>query len=287
MRVAPSYRVDHAGPGLAQGYAALARRYEGEGRGPEALQAWRKAALAAPADADLQNALGKAEARQGDRDAAVATFQRALVLAPGQAALLNNLGYALMLAGRDEEARTALRRALALQPGHPRAQANLDNLGVPAAELEAVTGAKTGTDTAAVAVPGAIPGAETGPAVAVPAPAVAPVVQGPGPTGVEGAVAAVEIANGNGINGMAACMADALRARGAIASARLRNALPYDTPTTVVRYRAGHAEAAQTLASLLPGGVQTVAGTDSPNSLALRVVLGHDLRTGSLCTRRT
>jgi hypothetical protein len=113
------------------------------------------------------------------------------------------------------------------------------------------------------------------------------VVQGPGPTGVEGAVAAVEIANGNGINGMAACMADALRARGAIASARLRNALPYDTPTTVVRYRAGHAEAAQTLASLLPGGVQTVAGTDSPNSLALRVVLGHDLRTGSLCTRRT
>ena len=74
MRVAPNYRVEHAGPGLAQGYAALARRYEGEGRGAEALQAWRKAVLAAPGDADLQNALGKAEARQGESAAAVAAF---------------------------------------------------------------------------------------------------------------------------------------------------------------------------------------------------------------------
>ena len=60
-----------------------------------------------------------------------------------------------------------------------------------------------------------------------------------------------------------------------------------DTATTAVRYRIGHAEAAQTLASQLPGGVPTQAGTDSADSLNLRIVLGHDLRSGSLCTQRS
>jgi hypothetical protein len=99
----------------------------------------------------------------------------------------------------------------------------------------------------------------------------------------------VEIANGNGVEGMAACVAERLRALGAADSARLRNALPYNTMTTVVRYRAGHDQAAQALARQLQrtgsGDVPAVAGVDRADSLDVRVVLGHDLRATGLCAR--
>jgi hypothetical protein len=99
----------------------------------------------------------------------------------------------------------------------------------------------------------------------------------------------VEIANGNGVEGMAACVAERLRALGAADIARLRNALPYNTATTVVRYRAGHDQAAQALARELPrtgsGDVPAVAGVDRADSLDVRIVLGHDLRASGLCAR--
>ncbi len=80
-------------------------------------------------------------------------------------------------------------------------------------------------------------------------------------------------------------MAEALRSRGAVGKTRLRNALPYETATTVVRYRAGHAQVAQALARQLPGGAPAVAGLDRADSLDLRIVLGHDLRTSGPCAR--
>jgi len=301
LRVAPNYRLEHAGSGLAKGYALLAQRYEGEARWHEALQAWIKAVQAAPSDADLRNALGQAQARLGDHNAAVETLHRAVQLAPDQAGLHNNLGYALMRAGREQEARTALLQALALQPGYVRAQANLRRLedaavahqapapaALPAplmAQVNVPGVANVGTGTteasrpakqapdspAASPVSPASPGAVAAPA-ALPAPAPAP-------------APAVEIANGNGVEGMAACMAEALRSRGAVGKTRLRNALPYDTATTVVRYRASHAQMAQALARQLPGGAPAVAGLDRADSLDLRIVLGHDLRTSGPCAR--
>jgi tetratricopeptide (TPR) repeat protein len=237
----------------------------------------------------------------------VETLRRAVQLAPDQAGLHNNLGYALMRAGREQEARTALLQALALQPGYVRAQANLRRLedaavahqaptpAAPPAPLMAennmpgVANVGTGTteasrtaepapDTPAAspALP-ASPGAAAAPA-ALPATATAPT---PTPTPTP----AVEIANGNGVEGMAACMAEALRSLGAVGKTRLRNALPYDTATTVVRYRAGHAQVAQALARQLPGGAPAVAGLDRADSLDLRIVLGHDLRTSGPCAR--
>ena len=297
LRVAPSYRLVHAGSGLAQGYALLAQRYEGEARWHEALQAWAKAVQAAPSDADLRNALGQAQARLGDHNAAVETLRRAVQLAPDQAGLHNNLGYALMRAGREQEARTALLQALALQPGYVRAQANLRRLedaavahqapapAAPPAPLMAqnkVSGLAsfgTGTTEASRTAEPAPDSPAASPALPAPRGAAAAPAALPAPT------PAVEIANGNGVEGMAACMAEALRSRGAVGKTRLRNALPYDTATTVVRYRAGHAQVAQALARQLPGGAPTVAGLDRADSLDLRIVLGHDLRTSGPCAR--
>ena len=324
LRVEPNYRLQHAGAGLAQGYALLAQRYEGEARWHEALQAWLKAVQAAPDDADLYNALGQAQAGLGDHEAAVQTLQRAVQLAPDQPALHNNLGYALMRAGRAEEARAALQRAMALQPGYVRAAANLRRLDAtataqltpsssaatasnaePAGAAHAVTNPAQATPTANTAELARIPqpsaptASNTLPTTTTPAHHAAvtgPATPGTPPTSSaqEPAAArpapAVEIANGNGVEGMAACMAEALRSRGAVGQTRLRNALPYDTATTVVRYRPGHAQSAQVLAQALaqqlPGGAPAVAGLDRADSLDLRIVLGHDLRAGGLCARR-
>lgn len=124
-RVAPSYQVKHAGVTAGQGYMALARQYEGEGRGRAALEAWRKAALEDPDNVEILGALGIAEFAYGSRDQAVAALRRAVDLTPGQAAPLNNLGYALMLEGHTDEARSLLRQALERDPGHVQARANL------------------------------------------------------------------------------------------------------------------------------------------------------------------
>jgi tetratricopeptide (TPR) repeat protein len=302
LRMEPNQRVEHAGPGHAQGYMALALRYEGEARWPEALQAWQKAAQAAPNDADVHNALGQAQAAAGDHFAAVAALQRAVSLAPERAGLQNNLGYALMQAGQSTLARAALLQALSLQPDHTRAQANLRRLDaasaspataqtpysftpVPPPQETQLPSSDVKQERAALPAPA--PGSPRGPATVQTQTQATPAE--PEPRSAAGPIQRVEIANGNGVEGMAACVAERLRALGAANTARLRNALPYNTVTTVVRYRAGHDQAAQALARELPrtgsGEVPAVAGVDRADSLDVRIVLGHDLRASGLCAR--
>src|SRR6185369_13497067 len=49
----------------------------------------------------------------------------------------------------------------------------------------------------------------------------------------------IEIANGNGVTGMAARLGALLRANGLVHRALLSNVPPFDVSTTVVHYRAG------------------------------------------------
>jgi len=130
-RVEGVYRVEDSGAGTAKGYLALARQYEGEQRAAQALDAYRKAAQAAPEDADVQNTLGLALARQAQYGQAVLALRRAVALAPERAALLNNLGYALLLDGRAEEARAMFRLTLAVDPAHEMAARNLHWVNQP------------------------------------------------------------------------------------------------------------------------------------------------------------
>ena len=124
-RTEPAYRVESAGADPVQGYLALARQYEGENRSAQALVAYRKAAQTAPGDADVQNTLGLALARQAQFGPAVLALRRAVALAPERAQLINNLGYALLLDGRHDEARAMFRLALAVDPRHELALRNL------------------------------------------------------------------------------------------------------------------------------------------------------------------
>lgn len=295
-RVVPSYRISHAGLGMAQGYAALARQYEGEGRWEDALQAWRKAAADAPDDADILDGLGIALSGQGRLDEAVATLHRAAEGAPASARRFNNLGYALMLSGRNDEARNVLHRAVALDPGHAAARANLGKLdprGVPATPRLAV---------AATSAPVAVLTLQTEPTAAA-----LPIVDTPSarahtatredavakdeappspPPPPNLAALRVEIVNGNGVTGLAAWVGVRLQRHGLRQRARLTNLRPYDTPATVIHYRPGYAAEAGELARHLPAKVALVQQDDRATGADVRVVLGRDLRHMASCGSR-
>jgi hypothetical protein len=179
-RLEPAYRMEASGDSrdTAPGYLALAQQYEGEGRLAQALDAYRRAAQAAPADADMQNALGLALARHAQFGPAVTALRRAVALAPERPQLLNNLGYALLLDGRAEEARAMFRLTLAVEPEHTVAASNLAHIDqrLAAAAAAKAAAAAPAVITAAAAEPAALTPAM---AAAPPAVAVAPAAEAP------------------------------------------------------------------------------------------------------------
>lgn len=316
-RLAPNYRVSSTVASAAQGYMALARQYEGELRWPEARDAWRKAAQAAPQDASILNELGMAEARQGQYGNAVAALRRAVALEPERAQLLNNLGYALLRDGRHEDAKAALQQALVRNPEHRQARANLLKIE-PASELLAVRPPVTASANPAVPPPPVVPFCCLAPpllpafetlhvqslpnlaplqlrtaysplqALAISAAPNEPVGQAvptaPSDSGMTpdawlAAKPRVDIANGNGITGMAAQLRNWISAQGIAQRPRLSNARPFNTAVTVVHYRVGYGAAAKALAERMPQPVVLASAPGETLNADIRVVLGHDLRS--------
>lgn len=97
--------------------------------------------------------------------------------------------------------------------------------------------------------------------------------------------ASVEIANGNGITGMATWLNGWMSAHGLKRATYLRNQLPFNTATTVVLYRPGYLKNAQELAKRLPQRVEVASAPGGPVDADLRVVLGHDFRTATPCEK--
>ena len=294
-RVAANYRVTHAGTGTELGYKALAHQYQAERRWREARDAWRKAALASPEDIDILNALGLAEASQGQYDEAVASLRRAVALAPQRAQLLNNLGYALLLAGQNIEAKSVLKEALAQSPAHPLARANLDRIDKLASSVnprgvESDLPLPLGQPSLAAGDLQTSPNVEplelrqTGLADATGKKMALAAVPSSLAPDARGAVLAgklppprIEIANGNGVTGMAVWLGGWLRMRGLVQNPRVSNALPFNTATTVVRYKAGYFTAAQEISKLMPQRVELAAEQDDALNADIKIVLGKDL----------
>ncbi|HEY1391895.1 MAG TPA: tetratricopeptide repeat protein [Methylibium sp.] len=93
----------------------------------------------------------------------------------------------------------------------------------------------------------------------------------------------IEIANGNGVTGMAARLGSWLRHGGLGMRPRLTNLRPFNTPRTTIYYRSGYAEAAYRLARRMPHEVEVKPQLTSASQVDLRVVLGHDLRQVAAC----
>ncbi|MBK4733823.1 LytR C-terminal domain-containing protein [Noviherbaspirillum pedocola] len=85
----------------------------------------------------------------------------------------------------------------------------------------------------------------------------------------------VDIANGNGIEGMAARMRTALEQRG-IAVGHLSNKKPYDTTLTAIQYRAGYLQEAERVRRALQAPVALAAMKDMPANADVRLLLGKD-----------
>ncbi len=304
-RVVPSYRVTHAGTGAAQGYLALARKYEGEGRVGLALVAWRKAALEAPDDVEILDGLGIAEARQGFHDRAVASLRRASALAPPRAARLNNLGYALLLDGRNDEARRVLLEALALEPQHAQAQTNLSRLEPIATVVAVATPLPNSLSVANLQTAAAQQPADGIRMITRPTTGPLPLSSTPGTSAIAPVVAAgaqttpseearpvnlhavrIQIANGNGIPGMAARLASGLRRSGLENAIHLSNLPPYDSPRTVVYYRSGFAKQAREIARRLQRGAMVAEQPGDARGADIRVVIGRDARHLAAQTQR-
>lgn len=322
-RTEPAYRVESAGADPVQGYLALARQYEGENRSAQALVAYRKAAQTAPGDADVQNTLGLALARQAQFGPAVLALRRAVALAPERAQLINNLGYALLLDGRHDEARAMFRLTLAVDPKHELALRNL----AYADERQSAVGAN-----AAAVMTTAVPPAH-GPVVVQPVgPAIMPaeaagsmapaglsrlpeagesqaVTVVPQPmaainewtstttpqtgAGEKTSTAAaparvslegVSIEIVNG-NGIsgAAARMRVWLQQQGIVSGRLANLPPYTSQSTQVQYRIGKAGQAQEVANRLPVEAQVSPAPEGSTRADLRIVIGHDARYSAGC----
>lgn len=252
--------------------------------------------------AQRENALGLSLAKAGRYGEAVSFFEAAIVLEPRAAYLHNNLGYAHLRRGALEQAVAELEEAMRLDPVHPQAVANL---------AEARAALTRQAHAHAAAAPAPMPPAaphpepmarkeeatsdlrlvELGPqiyelaAVVPPRPAPVPAAPAPAPVALAPADSApaptrqyhLEVANGNGVRGMARRVATSLVERGLV-HARITNDKPFNKAETEVYYRPGYEAQAREVAAKLTGKARLIAGRPLPSGVDVRVVLGGDRR---------
>jgi tetratricopeptide (TPR) repeat protein len=268
----------------------LGRYFEGQARYEQAINAYREAIKRDPLMVGAYTGLGMSLAAQHRYDDAIRQFQAAVVLEPHAAHLHNNLGYAYLLSGNTQEAVKALEEARRLDPGNTKPA---ENLRIAEAKL-------------ANTVPQEIPSQNTTPtmqAVTTPLPGtrlveVAPQVfelkTSPKPRHLERIEAVplpplpqerpqglltrnfkLEIANGNGVLGLAKRVAGRLVGTG-VRTARLTNQRPFNQPTTEVQYREGYAAEAAAVAAKLQHPVQVKPNQDLASHIHVRLLLGKD-----------
>lgn len=218
-----------------------------------------------------------AQRRYGE---AIRQFQAAVIAAPHAAYVYNNLGYAYLLSGANRQAIEALEEATRLDPGNEKARANLR---IAQAKLAAVTAMAPAPQRVRPAVPPA-----TEPVAGLALVEVAPqifelrpaVSARKGETVPEAeafpSAFALEVANGNGVRGLAKRVAADLASAG-VRATRLTNQRPFKQARTEVQYREGYAAQAAELAGKLEHPALLVPSNRLGRGVDVRLVLGNDL----------
>lgn len=310
----PVLRVRHSANQAAATYYQLGKYHQDRGNLDLARAAYSHSIALDSRPMEARNALAVIDAQQGRLDDATALLQQLVADYPAVAYLHNNLGYVYSMQGNDDAAVAALQRALALDAGDERARNNLKAVqaalaghGAPAAAAPASASASATAPTPvpaaaaqglAIVTPPETPQArmevvqiepdvyqlrlkaaiasvladlQTGkPVAAAATPASAPASSAP-----PAKAARVEVANGNGVTGMAKRIKGVLGRRG-IAVNRLTNALPYTQQETKIQYRAGYEQTAEALKRALRGHAVVVAASSPSGPSDVRLVLGRD-----------
>jgi len=286
----PAQQVRHSGNDVASSYFRLGRYHQDRGDLDLALTAYTYAIARDPRHAGARSAAAAIHAQQGRLAQARAMLLAVAAEYPALAQPHNNLGYVYHLQGDYSAAAQAFRRALAIEPGNERARNNLAlaeagtappvALQAPvllAAPPEAPAAAPVVPPPAAVARMELITLApnmyelklHTPEPVAVALPVALPV---PG-AGVP--ASRLEVANGNGVTGIAKRVKLALGKRG-IAVARLTNARPFSQVETSIQFRPGFEQQALHLQATMGGTPVLKAVAALPMQTDLRLVLGKD-----------
>jgi hypothetical protein len=294
---------------------ALASIHLKQGRLDEAQSILLQLVADYPGVAHPYNNLGYVYSMQGNFDAAETTLQRALMLEPGNERARNNLAavqaalashneradFSLGLAPTVNNARTALPDATtvirkggelvtatiappsAMQPStklpepaasstpatRPQEQTNMTPPLAPQTRMEVVQivpnvyELKPKATIAPVIAERQVEKAAV--AAAAPIPALAPAPR----------TSRVEVANGNGVTGMARRIRGVLGQHG-IAVSRLTNELPYKQQNTKIQYRVGYEREAANLKNALRGFALMVPINNLSGNSDVRLVLGKD-----------
>lgn len=295
MLVQPTTQVRHSANQTATSYYQLGRYHQDRGDLELALMAYTYSIARDGAQLEARSAAAAIHAQQGRLDQAKAMLLAVVADYPSVALPYNNLGYVYYLQGDYGAAAAMLREALALEGGNDRARNNLRLAEVamahPAgASPSSAAPVKPIVAAAALPVAAATPRpppastmelVELGPNMfelkrrtAPLATAFVPLLAAV-PAPAPDRYARVEIANGNGVTGMARRIKQVLGRQG-IAVSRLTNARPFRQVETTIEYRAGHVQHAEQLRDALRGHAVLVAAPNLPTQADVRLVLGKD-----------
>lgn len=240
----------------------------------DAMLAYRKALLAEPTHVDARNGMASILAEQGDLKGAIALWQGLIAERSSDAYLFSNLGQAYFMNGQYAEAQLAQERACVLDPANARHWQRL------ASTLEKIGDAERALRMQRQALALLEHDLPTDAGVA----GVAGLAQVTLTEGVDGMltlrrvepVNSVEIANGNGVSGMARAIARRVTDP-ALRVARVSNAAGFAVQRTRIEYRPAAHTAARRLAQQVQPNAVLIA---APRSLStdLRLVLGRNAR---------
>jgi len=233
--------------------------------------------------------LGYAWFLQGNDEEAVVALEKACLLDPLNARAWQYLGESLQRLGQEERGRQMLRQAAALRGHDLRADYALAGGGarVPAIEQAVQAARRPDRDGAFVDITTSPSGVlELRRVAPLPAAAITYNAAAPAPVPdatAAGGVAALEIRNGNGHQGLARLLARQLRDPG-LKVVRLTNEKGYAVHQTRIEYRTAFRTQAEHLADRLGAGQPVEFSGVGPADL--RLVIGHDLSPQKVAQRR-
>lgn len=288
-------RLLAAYPDHGEGRNALGMLLANQGQYDAAIAELEKAVVSAPNSARIRNNLGYAYLLRGNFAQAVAALETAAQLDPNYQRARDNLQTALASSGTGLPAApasivaTAEPAAVAVKTEpvgveSPAAAAPPPPLAPPPAMKAAPAPAATvvdGTRLIPVAqnmylLSLASPVEATRSADVPPAPAPA----APREAAPAGQRVRLEVANGNGITGMARLTSRQLQDAG-YAKPRLTNEKPYRLAATEIQYRPGYEPQARQLQTELRPGVAVVPSVLLRADVQLRLALGRDVRSSA------
>jgi len=303
----------YADASYVESYNGLGVVYARQGKYQKAIEAFKSALSYSPAAAHLYSNMGYAYYLQGQYAEAVSTLKQATNLDPSNQRALNNLGMAYAKAGSQGESIQAFTQAISVEAKaaniavpaqNALSQENsADSVEVKPANMTEIFTAKVATPqvnlqelqlpkSEGVIRPASLPGAV--PVVSSSVKLVQltsnvfelqsqqltamPMHASEQPAVMSWAQSRVEVANGNGVTGMAGKVGKYLVGQGYPAT-RLTNQKPFTVRRSQIQYRDGHYAEAQLIKDSLPASTELIQRSDMRADISVRLVLGKDMST--------